>query len=353
MRFYPHGAWSIENLEAIHQSLKHFHPEIKNVLIDGADLELLDTSGAMVLFQIIAQGNLQLKNFRPEHQRLITLVKKRFEPFVPHSPAKDLTPVQTIGRASWIIYTYIVELISFIGEALVNFWRTLRSPTLFRHKEFFVQLKLVCVDAVPIVALVTFLIGVVVAYLFSTQLERYGANIFIVDGVSLAMCRELSPIVVAIIVAGRSGSAFTAQIGTMKLNEEIDALRTLGLSPMLVLVQPRVFALMLALPLLVFVGDIVGIFGGALIADFYLDITSNTFIERLRAVLLKRHVIVGLLKAPVFAMFIALIGCRMGLSVENNARSVGIHTTSTVVQSIVSVILLNAAFAVIFVELGI
>ena len=215
------------------------------------------------------------------------------------------------------------------------------------------QLESGCIDAIPIVALVTFLIGIVISYLFGAQIEKYGGNIFIVDAAALAMCRELSPILVAIIVAGRSGSAFTAQIGTMKLNEEIDAMVTLGLSPMQVLVLPRVFALMLAMPLLVFVGDVVGICGSMLIADLRLGVTGVTFLERLQVVLPERAVYVGLGKAPVFAMFIAIIGCHLGMTVENNARSVGESTTATVVRSIVAVILLNAVFAIMFMEWGI
>jgi phospholipid/cholesterol/gamma-HCH transport system permease protein len=203
------------------------------------------------------------------------------------------------------------------------------------------------------VALVTFLIGVVVAYLSAMQLQKYGANIFIVDGIGLTMARELSPVLVAIIVAGRSGSAFTAQIGAMKINEEIDALQALGLSPIHVLVLPRLIALILAMPLLTFVGDVIGIAGGALIANEMLGITPITFYERLQTVLPLKAYLVGLGKAPVFAAVIALIGCRMGFRVENTATSVGINTTSTVVQSIVSVILLDAAFAVIFQKLGI
>jgi phospholipid/cholesterol/gamma-HCH transport system permease protein len=222
-----------------------------------------------------------------------------------------------------------------------------------RFKEVFQQLQHSLIFAIPIAALLTFLIGVVVAYLFSSQAVKYGGSIFIVDAVSIAMCRELSPILIAILVAGRSGSAFTAQIGTMKLNEEIDAMRVMGLRVMRVLVLPRVFALAIGMPLLVTIGSLAGIVGGMVVANFYLGITPNTFLDRMQSVLLIKHVYVGLVKAPIFAAFIACIGCYMGLTTEDNARSVGIHTTSTVVQSIVAVILLNAFFAVVLVELKI
>jgi phospholipid/cholesterol/gamma-HCH transport system permease protein len=202
------------------------------------------------------------------------------------------------------------------------------------------------------VILVTFLIGLVFAYLLGLQAEQFGANIFVVDGVALGMTRELSPLLVATIVAGRSGAAFTAQLGTMRLTEETDAIRTLGLSPEQVLVVPRVMALVLVLPLLVFVGNVASLSGAMLMAATTLDITPTTFIDRLHDALAPRHYLIGLAKAPVFAFFIAVIGCRMGFSVERDTRSVGINTTSTVVQCIVAVILLDAFFAVFFQEIG-
>jgi phospholipid/cholesterol/gamma-HCH transport system permease protein len=192
----------------------------------------------------------------------------------------------------------------------------------------------------------------VFAYLLGMQASQYGANIFVVDGVAIGMTRELAPLLVAIIMAGRSGAAFTAQLGTMKLTEEIDAIRTLGLSPVAVLVLPRVFALMIAMPLLTFVGDVASIGGAMLVAGPMLDIPPPVFLDRLHTALATRHVIVGLAKAPVFALFIAVIGCRMGMDVSRDTRAIGTSTTSTVVQCIVAVILLNAAFAVTLQQLG-
>jgi phospholipid/cholesterol/gamma-HCH transport system permease protein len=215
------------------------------------------------------------------------------------------------------------------------------------------QFEAVCIDAIPIVALINFLIGVVIAYVLGVQALRYGANIFVADGIALAMCRELSPILASVLVAGRSGAAFTAQIGTMKVEEEIDAISTLGLSPIQVLVIPRLLALMIALPLLVFVGDVAGIAGGMAVGAWQLDIAPQVFLDRVHGVLEMRHLVVGLAKAPVFAAFIALIACRMGLLVARDARSVGENTTSTVVQCIVWVIVLDAAFAVALQHLGI
>jgi phospholipid/cholesterol/gamma-HCH transport system permease protein len=215
-----------------------------------------------------------------------------------------------------------------------------------------VQLEQVCLNAIPVVVLVTLLIGVVFAYLLGMQASQYGANIFVVDGVAIGMTRELAPMLVAIIMAGRSGASFTAQLGTMKLTEEIDAIRTLGLSPVAVLVVPRVLALMIAMPLLTFVGNVASIGGAIIVAGPMLDITPVTFVERLHTSLALRHVVIGLVKAPVFALVIALIGCRMGMDVRRDTSAIGTSTTSTVVQCIVAVILINAAFAIVLQELG-
>jgi phospholipid/cholesterol/gamma-HCH transport system permease protein len=203
------------------------------------------------------------------------------------------------------------------------------------------------------VALVTFLIGMVLAYLFGMQAEKYGASIFVVDAVAIGATREIAPLLVAVIMAGRSGSAFTAQLGTMRLTEEIDALRTLGLSPMQVLVLPRLLASVFALPMLVFVGDVATLAGAMAISDPLLDISPLTFIGRVDSQLAFRHVAVGLAKASIFGAAIALIGCRAGLTVRRDAHSIGMKTTSTVVQGIVWVILLDALFAVLLQELGI
>ncbi len=355
------GAWRLENLKDIQEAAKQ-HPWPVRVdtplIIDGRQLEQIDTSGALLLFQLLGGSSaknreISLVNFQENHQRIITLVKEHLNDL---NIAPTVTPfnlIQKIGRSTVLFLQQLARLISFIGQSNVESWRLLRHPQTIRWKELVVQIQRACLEAIPIIMLVTLLIGVVVAYLSATQVKQFGANIFVVDGIGIAMCRELSPMIVAIVVAGRTGSAYTAQIGTMKLNEELDAMITLGLSPMQVLVLPRLLALVITLPLLVFIGDLVGIFGGLIIARTYLEITTVTFISRLQEAVSLQTFLVGIAKAPVFAAFIAIIGCRMGLNVENNARSVGMHTTSTVVQSIVSVILLDAVFAVLCVQLGI
>jgi phospholipid/cholesterol/gamma-HCH transport system permease protein len=287
------------------------------------------------------------------HLRLFELVRDRMHAVPAEAKATRLGPLGKVGAATLKILHHMGQHAAFTGHVSLEVLAIFRRPTLFRLKETIAQFQSVTVDAIPIVALVTFLIGVVFAYLLGVQAQHYGATIFVVDGVGIAICRELSPILVAVIVAGRSGAAFTAQIGAMKVQEETDAISTLGLSPIQVLVIPRLLAIVVGLPLLVFVGDLAGIGGGIVISSLQLGISPGSFANRLHAVLPMSAFVVGIAKAPVFAAFIAIIACRMGMSVELDARSVGEHTTSTVVQSIVWVIVLDAVFAVVLQRLGI
>lgn len=354
-----HGVWRLSHLADIAEALRSSGLKAgKHFVLEGGGLQELDTAAGFILYRHLSalgctQSMISLRGFDPRHERLLALVHERMT--CPPATAKSSHrgAMARIGAATFNVWRLLKVHVGFVGVVASELLAIVRRPRLFRMKETVSQFEVICLDAIPIAALVTFLIGVVFAYLLGLQAQRYGANIFVVDGVGLAICRELSPLLVAVIVAGRSGAAFTAQIGTMKVQEEIDAISTLGLSPIQVLVLPRLLAIMLALPLLVFVGDLAGIAGGMLIADWQLDISVPTFIERLHGVLPLSAPVVGLVKAPVFAAFIALIGCRMGLLAARDARSVGVNTTSTVVQSIVWVILLDAVFAIIFQHLDI
>jgi phospholipid/cholesterol/gamma-HCH transport system permease protein len=351
------GSWRLQDLADLEAQVERLQVRAgPRTILDGSALEEIDTSAGFALFRALALAPgsaLNLRAMQERHARLLRLVHERMSAATAPARAERVGAVQRIGAATIRLVRQLLTHVAFLGlvasEALV----LLRRPRLFRVKETVAQLETVAFDAVPIVALVTFLIGVVFAYLLGVQAQRFGANIFVVDGVGLAICRELSPILVAVIIAGRSGAAFTAQIGSMKVQEETDAIRTLGLSPIQVLVIPRLVAIMIGLPLLVFVGDIAGIAGGILVGALQLDITPGSFVARLHAVLPVSAFVVGVAKAPVFAAFIALIACRMGLSVSRDARSVGEHTTSTVVQSIVWVIVLDAVFAVALQRLGV
>jgi phospholipid/cholesterol/gamma-HCH transport system permease protein len=356
---YLAGVWRLPNVAAISEALRNLGLQGQNrFVVDGSRLEALDTAAGFVLVRYLADigctpATVSARALDPRHRRLLALVHERMTtpPAAGHSAHLGL--VQGVGAAALKLARLLKSHNAFVGAVALETLSLARRPALFRPRETVAQFEAVCIDAIPIVALINFLIGVVIAYVLGVQALRYGANIFVADGIALAMCRELSPILASVLVAGRSGAAFTAQIGTMKVEEEIDAISTLGLSPIQVLVIPRLVALMIALPLLVFVGDVAGIAGGMAVGAWQLDIAPQVFLDRVHGVLEMRHLVVGLAKAPVFAAFIALIACRMGLLVARDARSVGENTTSTVVQCIVWVIVLDAAFAVALQHLGI
>jgi phospholipid/cholesterol/gamma-HCH transport system permease protein len=215
------------------------------------------------------------------------------------------------------------------------------------------HLEQTCVNALPIVGLISFLIGIVMAYQGADQLRRFGAEIFTVDLLAISALREIGILLTAVVVAGRSGSAFTAEIGMMKVNEEVDALRTLGLDPLEVLVLPRLLALMIALPLLAFFADIMALFGGGLMCAFALDISPDQYLSRLSQAIWPRTFWVGIVKAPVFAFVIAMVACYEGLTVDGSAESVGRKTTMSVVVAIFLVIVFDAIFSIVFSSLGV
>ena len=351
------GAWQLADLVAIEQALRA-QTLPRRIALEGEDLESIDTATAWLLADTLRAAGIdaaqvELHQFGAAPRRVLERVFALGD--VPQSlpRRKRLGALAQFGKAAVEVGRTNVGHVTFLGELAQALAQLVRRPSRLRLKELTVQFEQCGLNAIPVVALVTFLIGIVIAYLLGLQAEKFGANLFVVDGVGIGATREFAPIIVAVIVAGRSGAAFTAQLGAMRLGEEIDAIRTLGLSPQHVLVVPRVLALMLSLPLLVFLGDAMSILGALWIAEPMLDITPATFLARLRETLPVRHVLVGLVKAPAFAFFIALIGTRMGMTVGRDTRAVGLATTSTVVQSIVAVILLDAAFAVIFQRLGI
>jgi phospholipid/cholesterol/gamma-HCH transport system permease protein len=242
--------------------------------------------------------------------------------------------------------------VAFLGAILVRLVRLLAHPGALRLNAVVSHVERTGLDAVPIVFLLSFLIGTVMAYQGSTQLERFGAQIFTVDLIGISVLRELGVVLTAIIVAGRSGSAFTAEIGSMVVNEEVDAARTIGIEPIDALVLPRLLALLITLPLLTFIADLAGLLGGGLVVIGALDITAAQYLDRLLQAVTLQTFWVGLVKAPVFAFLIAMVGCYHGLMVERSAQSVGLMTTRAVVVGIFLVIVADAAFSVVFSELG-
>ena len=355
LHIFATGDWRLAQLGTL-RAWQH-SPLPGRVELDGGAIASLDPSGALALLQNLnGQGvniaDIPLANFSTAHLDMLNLVREHFGASRAARPRRRKL-LAKLGKSTELGICHLAHLINFVGKLTVEMAGLVIAPRRFRWKEFVNQIEAVFIYAIPLVFAMMFLLGLVFAYLLGRQAERYGANIFVVDGAALAICRELAPVIVAILVAGRSGAAITAQLGTMKVYEETDAISVLGLSPYVVLVIPRILALLIALPLLVFVGDIAGLLGSMVIADQQLAITPAAFIHRLQQELDLPTVLVGLLKAPIFALFIGVISCYMGLSVARDARSIGLHTTSTVVQSIVAVILLNAIIAITLVKLGI
>ena len=247
----------------------------------------------------------------------------------------------------------ILSFMDFFGKLFATIMIYLTSFKSIRFKEIAFEINESAIKAIGIVALTSFLIGLVVAYQSAFQLKAYGANIFIVDMLGISILRELAPLITAIVIAGRSGSAFTAQIGAMKITQELDAMKTMGFDPYIFLVMPRIIALMITMPILIFVADIMGIVGGMIVANTDLGITTELFLERFREVVDAKHFFIGIFKGPFFAFLIASIGIYRGLVVKDDTQSIGLNTTKSVVESIFAVIVCDAFFSIAFTNLGI
>jgi phospholipid/cholesterol/gamma-HCH transport system permease protein len=269
------------------------------------------------------------------------------KPTAPSSPPPQ-SALQRIGRSSAVLFEQGLALLSFVGETALVLAASVLRPSRWRWRQVLFNIRSAGWDALPIVGLLSFLLGVVVAYQGADQLRQYGANIFVADLVGVSMLREFAPLITAIIIAGRSGSAYAAQIGTMAVTEEIDALRTLGIAPLELLVLPKVIALVIALPLLTVFADALGVFGGMLMARSQLGVGFPEFLDRFVKAVSMTTYFVGLAKAPVFAAIIAIVGCFQGLRTRGGADSVGRQTTRAVVQSIFLVIVADALFSVAF-----
>ncbi|GAA6131042.1 hypothetical protein NBRC116187_14020 [Halopseudomonas sabulinigri] len=260
--------------------------------------------------------------------------------------------LERIGAAMAGLYAHVIELLGFIGLTLSGLARNLLRPGNWRLTAIVAQIEQTAFNAIPIVALLTFMVGAVIAFLGATVLESFGASIYTVDLIAFSFLREFGVLLTAILMAGRTASAFTAQIGSMKANEEVDAIRALGLNPLEILVLPRVLALLIAMPALTFIAMLSGLFGGAMVCALSLDISPTMYLSMLHQNIELRHFLLGIAKAPVFAFLIAVIGCLEGFKVSGSAESVGEHTTSSVVQCIFVVILVDALAALFYMEMG-
>ena len=354
------GDWRARFLEQIDRRLRDFADDSigRDLIIDVSKVERLDTAGAMVL-----QRTLQACNERTElsriiganeaHAALLNQVVDHLAPchVHPHHPNAFKAMLHRLGEGVVETYTAALELMSFIGETLFTAWRVFTRPSHFRWTSTVHHMEEAGLNAIPIVGLMSFLIGAVVAFMGAKILSLFNADIFTVELVGISVMREFGVLLTAILIAGRSGSAFTAQIGSMKIREEIDAMRVLGLDPMEVLVLPRVFALVLMLPVIAFIAAILGLVGGALVAATAMDISIALFVSRFEETMVMNHFWAGLIKAPFFAFVIAVIGCFQGMEVEGSAESLGQRTTLSVVQALFLVIVIDAFFAMFYLEI--
>ena len=327
--------------------------------IDMRDVDKLDTFGAWVLERLARKWSAVGAQVHfvglPDHYRgLLDEVRHlRREPEQAAEPERGWTAgLEWLGRTVERSQRDLVELVAMLGELTLAFGRALARPRKFRITSIVHQLDRVCWQAVPIILLITFLIGCIIAQQGFFHFRKFGADEYVVDLVGILVLREIGVLIVAIMVAGRSGSSYTAEIGSMKMREEIDALRTMGLDPIEILVLPRVIALVIALPILTFLGSMAALYGGELTAQFYAGMSPDVFVARLKDAISITHFKVGMIKAPFMAVVIGIVACTAGLNVKGSAESLGLQTTASVVKSIFLVIVLDGLFAVFFASIG-
>ncbi len=347
------GRWTLEHATQIGPVLQTAPEDTRTV--DAAGVERLDSLGVLQLLRFADRRSLDFGGFRfrDEHVALVGAIEDVHDERPRTRREYGFTAaLARLGRGVHGNGKEIIELVSFLGEALAKLLRTLRQPARFRATPTVHHMEQVGLDAVPLVALLSFLVGAVIAFLGAQILADFGATIFVVELVSIAFLREFGVLLTAILLAGRTASAFTAQIGSMVSREEVDAIRALGLDPMELLVIPRLLALLIMLPLLTFIAMLAGLLGGLSVGAFSLDIPPQAYLARMQDQMELRHFLIGMAKAPVFALVIGLIGCLEGMQVKGTAQSVGERTTSSVVQTISLVIIIDALAAIWFMEMG-
>ena len=346
------GSWTLPHLSHLERGGRTLRwPDTPTVFYDVGEVTAMDTGGALILQRCIdgvrRKGQqTALQGLKPEFVELLRKVEAQWS-----RPERGVSVgtrwMDSLVRIVQSRQASAIRALAFVGESTIAFGRALIRPRSIRWRSLLRIIELDGVRALPITGLLTFLVGVVIAYQGAEQLRKFGTNIFIVDLVGISLLREIAPLIVAILIAGRSGSAYAAEIGTMKVTEELDAVRTLGISPMNLLVLPRALALVIALPLLTVYADAVGVFGGMLIALGELNVSFVEFIARFDEAVPVRHFLIGLGKAPFFAAIIALVGCYQGFQIRGGVDDVGRHTTISVVQGIFLVIVFDAICSIL------
>ena len=346
------GPWTVATAGTVDRALDGLEAPVQRIDLSG--ISSIDTVGAWLVWRLIRDTGASVTGQSEEAHRLVDAVSKSSGTAAvsPRFPPLLHWVANVVGARVFVWRDGTITLLGFVGELLVAFWDLLRHPGRFRTTALVRQAELVGVTSLGIIGLMSFLVGIVIAQQGAVQLQQFGAEMLTVNLTGRISFRELGVLMTAIMVAGRSGSAFAAQIGTMKLTEEIDAMRTIGVSPMEALVVPRVLACTFMMMLLGFYAALMAIVGGAFISAFTLGIPFITFLTRIQEVVPLHDLWVGLVKGPVFGFIVAIAGCYQGMQVKGNAEEVGLRTTQAVVQAIFMVIVLDAFFAVFFTEIG-
>ncbi len=353
------GDWTMAGITAFEEQLKKIKQRLGEIkAIDGEKITHMDSAGALLLQNVIDAINqkgmqVKLNGFTERYLELLGMVGNQLELIRQPAWTPEM-PNWFYSVGHWTVdkYEQLMHFLDFFGEFISVFFRNIFKPQHWQWRSTIASIDNTGYQALPIVALMSFLIGIVLVYQLAEQLRVYGADIFIVDVTGIAILREFAPLITSIIVAGRTATSFAALIGTMKVNEEVNALQTMGLSPMQRLVIPRVVGLVIALPLLVVWADVFGVLGSMVMAKHMVNIGFHAFLERFEYTVAVKHFVLGLIKAPVFAMIIAGMGCFQGFQVEMKAESVGHKTTKAAVQTIFLIIVADAVFSIMFSELG-
>ncbi|KKN36357.1 hypothetical protein LCGC14_0774340 [marine sediment metagenome] len=354
------GDWTVAGIHDLATKLASMLSAYSQQTIqwDVANIGEIDSAGMMLFLHyhdVLVANNctVTVEGETENNRQLSELLRENIDQADVQPQKSPSNPFYKLGKLTSDFFSELLLFFTFFGETTTVFVKSLRHPLSIRYGSIVKNIEESGVRAIPIIVVTSFLIGVVITYQGAVQLEKFGANIFIVEMIGISLTRELAPLITAIVVAGRTGSAYTAQLGVMKITEEMDAMRTMGFHPHHFLVIPRILALMIALPLLVFLADIVGIFAGMVISQVHLQLSFSEFFHRLQNVLEVKQVVIGLIKAPFFALLIGIISCFRGFQVEKNTESIGRYTTISVVNAIFLVIACDAIFSVILTEMGI
>lgn len=345
------GSWTVERLAAVERQTRRKIPPVSGEWrINLAKLSGLDTAGAVMVQRLCARlraagASVWLEGVSSERQAILKFAANEMGT-PPQRPRGN--PLEHLGRRVTGGWLGVAKYLAFIGHFALDSLPRLLRPHSLRWHEIAVELERAGARALPITGLLAFLIGIVMAYQGGNVLQFYGANVFLVNLLGMAILREMGPLMTAIIVAGRTGAAYTAQLGTMRLTGEVDALRTMGVTPFEILVLPKFLALLIALPLLTVWADAMGLLGGMLISTLLYGLDFNLFLQRLPTAVPPSMFWLGIIKAPVFAALIASIGCYQGFQVRHSADEVGRYTTISVVQGLFWVIVADAAFSILF-----